>query len=86
MHDKTIGLELLEQNPVLHEALRSSRVLLLTLDLCARILATRHQAWECQIGIAKPESDRRQVASEAMELAVEEIRNCFVSAVPEEGG
>ncbi len=85
MQYKTIVLELLEQNPELHETLRSSRILLATLDHCATMLSSRHQAWERQLANTKPGSHPSQIASEALELAVEETRACLAATSPPHG-
>ncbi len=82
MQYKTIVLELLEQYPELHERLRKNRILLATLDLYATELGNRQLVWERQIAHAKPESDQRQIASEALELALEELQDCLASAPP----
>src|SRR5262245_50324453 len=82
MQYKTIVLELLEQNPELHETLRNSRILLATLDLHGSLRATRHQTWERQIANAKPGRLPRKIASEALELAVEEMRTCLATESP----
>ncbi len=82
MQYKTIVLELLEQNPELYERLRKNRILLATLDLYATELATRHVAWERLIARTKPGSSQGQIASEALELAVEELKDCLNSASP----
>jgi hypothetical protein len=82
MQSKTIVLELLEQNPELHERLRRNRILLATLDSYATELATRHITWERQIAHAKPGTDQKQIASEALELALEELQGCLASASP----
>lgn len=82
---KTIILELLEQNPVLHEQLRKNHILLATMDLYATALASRHQDWERQIAHARPGSNQKQIASEALELAVEEMNDWLASgALPHE--
>jgi hypothetical protein len=79
---KTIVLELLEQNQELHERLRKNRILLATLDLYATELGSRQLAWERQIAHAKPGSEQRQIASEALELAVDELKHSLASALP----
>jgi hypothetical protein len=75
MRYKTIVLELLQQHPEIHNALRSSRMLLSTMELYARQLKTRHEAWRERLSQAQPDSDQTQVASEALEIAVQELEN-----------
>jgi hypothetical protein len=81
---KTIALELIEEQPELHERLRSSRTLLSTMDACAIELKASHEAWKDQLGRARPGSDPSQIAPEAMELAVQELRDRLPSASPKD--
>jgi hypothetical protein len=71
---KTICLELLEQRPKMHEQLRKSRTLLPTLNRLASELKARHHAWIQELQATRPGSDS-QIASEAMELAVNELED-----------
>jgi hypothetical protein len=75
MRYKTIVLELLQQHSEIYNALHSSRMLLSTMELYARQLKTRHEAWKQRLSRAKPDSDQTQVASEALEIAVQELEN-----------
>jgi hypothetical protein len=75
MHYKTIILELLQQHPEIHNQLRSKRMLLPTLELHARQLKTRHEAWRERLSRARPGSDPSQVASEALEIALKELED-----------
>ena len=79
---KTIVLTLLEQCPELHEKLRMQRMLLSTLNLYATQLKGRHETWKDYLSKSKPESEERQVASEALEIAVKELEDCLTSGVP----
>jgi len=69
---KTIVLELLQQRTELHEQLRLTRRLKPTLETCAKELKARHEAWKERLSQEKPGSDPIQIASEALELAVQE--------------
>jgi hypothetical protein len=82
MQYKTIVLELLEQYPELHERLRKNHILLATLEVYVNELGSRHLAWERQIAHEKPGSDQKQIASEALELALAELQECLASASP----
>jgi hypothetical protein len=82
MQYKTIALELLQENPALYEQLRSSKRLLPAMDAYAVELKEFHEMWKEQLGQANPASDPRQVASEAMELAVEDLRDRLRCASP----
>ena len=73
---KTIILELLQdQYPKLHERLRSSRTLPSTLDEQAAALKRYHQTRMDELAQAKPDSDPAQMASQALELAIEDLRD-----------
>lgn len=82
MQYKTIVLELLQQHPEIHEQLRSRRMLLATLDLHARQLKTSHEAWKRRLSRAKPGSDPSQTASEALEMALQELDDRLTSGLP----
>jgi uncharacterized protein YigA (DUF484 family) len=74
MHYKTITLEFIQQQPELVERLRTSRTLLSTVDLQAVALKRYHETWMERLSQAKPDSDPIQIASEALELALEDLR------------
>jgi len=71
---KTICLGLLEQRPEIYDQLRQNRTLLPTLNRLAGELKARHQAWIQELQATRPGSDS-QIASEAMELAVQEMED-----------
>ena len=75
MHYKTIVLELLQNRPELHETLRLSRTLLATLNLYSSHLKANHEAWMDRLSRAKPGCERSQLASEALEIAVQEMED-----------
>ena len=75
MHYKTIALELIQQKPELYERLRSSKRLLTAMDAYAIELKASHEAWKEQLSQARPGSDPSQIASEAMELAIQDLRD-----------
>jgi len=79
MRYKTIVLELLQQHPETHNQLRSKRMLLPTMELYARQLRTRHEAWMEHLSRTRPGSDRSQIASEALEIALKELENSLGS-------
>ena len=80
MQYKTIVLELLEQHPEIHEQLRKERKLLPTMERLASELKTSHEAWKAQLLQATPGSDPSQIASEALEMAVEELEQSLPAA------
>jgi hypothetical protein len=78
---KTILLELLQgQYPALYERLRSSRTLLSTLDDQAAALRRYHQTRMDELAQVKPDRDPAQMASQAMELAIQDLRDSLPSA------
>ena len=86
MHYKTIMLELLEQDRALHRRLKGSRTLLSSMERYAIALKTSHESWMERLRLGGPGSDPAQISSEAMELAVEEIRDLIAAESPPDGG
>ena len=80
MQYKTIVLELLKQRTELHEQLRLTRRLLPTMETCAKELKASHEAWKETLSQARPDSEPSQIASEALELALNELENRLPSA------
>lgn len=70
----TIVLELLQDSPELYERLRSTKRLLPAMDAYAIDLKASHEAWKSAIALRRPGSDPAQVASEALELAIEDLK------------
>lgn len=79
MHYKTIVLRLLKQRPRLRKQLRQSRQLLPTMERYAGQLKESHEAWKDRLLLAKPQSDKSQIAAEAMELALKDLEDCLPS-------
>lgn len=82
MQYKTIVLGLLQQQTELHERLRITRKLLPTLETCATELKASHQAWKEILSQAKPGSESSQIASEALEMALQELADRLPSVFP----
>src|SRR5712692_8119324 len=80
MQYKTIVLELLKERPELHEQLRLTRRLLPTLETCSQELKASHQTWKETLAQSNPGSDPSQIESEAMELAINELKDRLPSA------
>jgi hypothetical protein len=74
MQYKSIALGLLEQDPELHDRLRQKRKLLQTMNAYAAELKRQHTAWMDALWAARPQSDPTQLTSEAMELAIDDLR------------
>ncbi len=85
MHYKTIVHELLQQRPEMRDQLRKSRKLLPTLEMYAHELKTSHEAWTELLSPLRPGSDRSQIASEALEMALKEMEDRLPSASSQDG-
>jgi hypothetical protein len=86
MHYKTIVLELLEQRPEIQAPLIKERKLLQAIETYALELKASHQRWKEQLASAKPGSDPKQVSSEALALAIQDLERSLSSMLPEETG
>jgi len=88
MQYKTMSLELLKQRPQLYEQLRKERKLLAAMETLALHLKSRHEAWKEQLAqIAsqiRPGTEPHQLASEALEIALQEVQGSLPDASPEE--
>ena len=82
MQYKTITLEFIQDQPELYEQLRSTKRLLPAMDAYAIELKARHERWKDQLDRARPGSDPSQIASEALELALEDLRENLLSESP----
>ena len=82
---KTIVLELLQENPGTYEPLRSTKRLLPAMEAYALDLKKSHERWKEQLVQARPGSDVSQmISSEALELAIEDLRDRLLCASPRE--
>ena len=70
---KTITLELLQDHCQMYDQLLYTRRLLPTLERYSDELRTRHLAWKELLEEARPNRDASQIASESLELAIEEL-------------
>jgi hypothetical protein len=82
MHYKTIVLEMLLDRPELRNQLCSKRTLLPTMERYASELKASHEAWKDRLLQRKPGSNPSQIASEALEIALQEIADRLPSATP----
>lgn len=82
MQYKTIALGLIQEQPELYEQLRGSKRLLPAMDAYAIELKASHEHWKDQLNQAKPGSDPSRMASEAMEQAIQDLRDRLHSASP----
>jgi hypothetical protein len=78
-------LELIQENPYLYEKLRTSKMLLTAMDAYANDLRTYHHEWKEQLSQTRPGRDPRQIAAEALELAMLDLtsRLSYESATDE---
>lgn len=79
---KTIVLELLQQRPKTYDQLLENRTLLPILNHYASQLRDRHQSWKNLLSEARPNADPILVASEAAEMAVQELEASLPSTLP----
>ncbi len=80
MQYKTIVLEMIQRRPQLYEQLRRERMLLAAVDSYAEELKTLHDVWTELLLQQKPDSAPSQVASEAMEMALQALEDFLPSA------
>ncbi len=79
---KTMVLALLQQRTELHELLRKQRMLLTTLENLSRDLKHRHETWKDRLARARAGSDPGQTASEALEIALQELEDSLPPESP----
>ena len=77
MQYKTICLQMIQDRPEMYDRLRRQRSLLATLDQLSSQLKTSHQAWMVLLSQAKPGSSETQIASEALEMALQQLASSF---------
>ena len=82
MHYKTIALELLRQYPETYQKLRRSKSVLPALDRYASDLKASHEEWTAQLLGSNPGSNPVQIGSEALEIAIHELKERFRSDSP----
>jgi hypothetical protein len=73
MRYKTMVLELLQQQPRLHNQLRRQKMLLPTMEFYAHELKDLHEGWKQHLAETMPDSDESQIAGQALELALKEL-------------
>ena len=78
----TLILSLLEQQPALYQELRTSKTLLETLNRLAHTLKARHSHWIAALHQKRPDSAPEQIASEALEIALQEVRDTLPTDSP----
>jgi hypothetical protein len=82
MHYKTIVLEMLRQRPQLHDQLHRQRTLPATMESYAVELKATHETWKERLRQARPGSAECQIASEALELALQDLEEILPNESP----
>jgi hypothetical protein len=80
MHYKTIMLDLLEQYPSLYDRLRTSGTLMQSMEHYASELKERHTSWMNTLAQERPGSNPAQIASQALELALQDLQERLSAA------
>ena len=83
---KTIVLRLLEDRPEMHDRLHRNRTLLRAVNHSAGQLKASHEVWKERLARTNPGESECQIASEALELAIEELEDNLTSGVQADGG
>lgn len=84
MHYKTMVLALLQEQTQIYESLRQSRTLLPALDQLARELKHYHEEGMIAMSRTHPLSSPEQISSEALEGAIQELRDSLSVKSPTE--
>ena len=74
MQYKTIVMELLEQNPELHNHLKQNRKLLETIDTMALELKLRREQTIAELAEQQPDVEYSVICSQATEIAIAELQ------------
>ena len=74
MQYKTIVMELLEQNPELHNQLKQNRKLLQTIDAMALELKLRHEQTIAELAEQQPGVAYSVICSQATEIVISELQ------------
>jgi hypothetical protein len=80
MQYKTITLSLIEQRPQWHQQLQQSGTMQATLDHYANLLSQSHEQWKAELMGQRGESDSILLASEALELAMQDFQDNHLPA------
>ena len=84
MQYKTIVLQLLQDRPTMYDTLLRERTLLATLDFYATELRDSHLDWKGLLSEQNPDRDPTQIASKAMEMALEQLAKHLPCEVPQD--
>jgi hypothetical protein len=84
MRYKTMALKVLRQNPELYQRLHSTRRFLPTLRLFAMKLKLSHKVWKKVLSRSAPGPDKGQIAGEALEQALLDLKDFMGKNFPPE--
>ena len=82
MQYKTIMFHMLEQQAQRQGPHQASPMRITTLDHYSGELRASHQAWMTSLSRSRPGSDQAQIASEALELAIQELEERLQADFP----
>jgi hypothetical protein len=82
---KTLTLQLLRSNRKIYHRLKQTRKVLPTLDLYSKELKQSHEDWKVSLSESRPGSDPSQIASESLELALQELEDRLQSELLPDG-
>lgn len=86
MQYKTIMLELLQQNPSLHDRLQKTGQLFSTMETYTRQLKVRHELWKASLAEQNPALGAIEISAAALEIAVQEIEQALRTEYPGNAG
>ncbi len=84
MQYKTICLQKIQSCPEMYDNLLKNRNLLPTLERYASLLRTSHLDWKEQLSQARPGSNESQITSAALEIALQELEDSLLPALPQD--
>lgn len=84
MQYKTICLHMIQDRPEMYDRLLKNRNLLPTLERYAVQLRTNHLDWMELLSQSRPDSSASQLASEALEIALQELEDSLPPVSPQD--
>lgn len=84
MQYKTMILELLQQQPEIHDRLRKERKLQAAMERYATELKATHRAWATFLFQIRPHGNKTLLISEALEFALSEMEDRFSASLRQE--
>jgi hypothetical protein len=82
---KTLTLQLLRHYPQIYNHLKKTRKVPQTLDHYSKELKLSHEGWKDSLSESKPGSNPIQIAAEAMELALHDLKDRLQADLPLDG-